>query len=128
LFQREGLIQPWHDRLIPPGADWEKEIDDNLERADIILLLVSIDFITSDYCYELEMDRALERHDAGEARVIPIIVRDCKWKKTRIAHLQVLPPDGKPVIKWDDRDTAWRTVADGIEVVVEELRARASRR
>ena len=86
-------------------------------------------FIASDYCYDLEMDRALERHDAGEARVIPIIVRDCKWKKTRFAHLQVLPPDGKPVTIWDDRDTAWRIVADGIEEVVEELRAeRASRR
>ncbi|MGH7454472.1 MAG: TIR domain-containing protein, partial [bacterium] len=122
LLQRQGLIEPWHDRNIEAGDDWKMRIDENLERADIILLLVSADFIASDYCYEKEMKRALERHDAGEARVIPVIVRDVNWKRAPFAKLQALPKDGKAVMKWPSKDTAWRNVSEGIERVVEELR------
>src|SRR5260221_9866333 len=71
LLHRQGLISEWHDRDILPGAEWAREIDARLETASIILLLISADFLASDYCYELEMQRALERHKRGEARVIP---------------------------------------------------------
>jgi internalin A len=76
LLQRQGRIESWHDRDIEAGDEWKRKIDDNLERADIILLLVSADFIASEYCYEKEMTRAIERHEKNEARVIPVIVRD----------------------------------------------------
>ena len=122
LMQRQEVITAWHDRLIGAGEEWKHEIDENLERADLILLLVSSDFIASDYCYDEEMTRALQRHDAGKARVIPVIVRDVNWSKAPFAKLQALPKDGKAVTLWPDRDCAWRNVAEGIERAAEELR------
>jgi hypothetical protein len=92
--------------------------------AKIILLLVSSDFIASDYCYDIEMKRALEKHRAGEARVIPIILHPCDWERATFAKLQTLPKDAKPVTKWSNRDEAWTDVARGIRKVVEELRKR----
>ncbi len=127
LLQRQRLIETWHDRRINPGDEFDKEIDENLERADIILLLVSSDFIASDYCYDIEMKRALERHQKGEARVIPIILRDVNWKIAPFAQLQALPKDGLPVTKWPDKDSAWRNVSEGIERVVEEMRKNVGR-
>jgi internalin A len=76
ILQRQNIIESWHDRLIGPGDEWKQAIDDNLERADIVLLLISSDFIASDYCYDLEMKAALKRHDEKKARVVPIVVRD----------------------------------------------------
>lgn len=121
LLQRQRLIETWHDRLIGAGDEWKEKIDDNLERAGIILLLVSADFIASDYCYEKEMARALERHEKGEARVIPIIVRDVNWSHAPFTKLQFLPKDGLAVTKWPDKDSAWRNVSEGIEKVAEEM-------
>jgi internalin A len=88
LFQRQGLVSLWHDRLIAPGDDWAKTIDTHLETASVILLLVSADFLASDYCYSIEMQRALERHAANEVRVVPILVRPVDWKGAPFAHLQ----------------------------------------
>lgn len=126
LLQRRGSIESWHDRKVGAGDDWAKEIDKNLERADIVLLLVSADFIASDYCYEREMNRAMERHDKKEARVIPVIVRDVNWSKAPFAKLQSLPRDGLAVTKWPDRDSAWRTVSEGIEALVNEMQESSS--
>jgi len=93
-----------------------------METADVILLLVSADFIQSDYCYDVEMKRALERHEAGEACVIPILVRDVAWKDAPFDKLQFLPAGGKAVTTWGPdkyaRDTAWRNVAEGIESAI----------
>jgi internalin A len=122
LLHRMRLIGEWHDRRIEPGGDWKKQIDENLEQADIILLLVSARFVASDYCYEKEMKRALQRHKAGEARVIPVIVRDVNWRRAPFAKLQALPKDGKPVMKWANRDSAWRNVSEEIERVVRQMR------
>jgi internalin A len=124
LLQRQGLIEPWHDRTIEAGDEWKQKIDEHLERAAIILLLVSADFITSDYCFEKEMQQALERHKRGEARVIPVVVRDVNWRIAPFAQLQALPKDGKAVTLWENRDSAWRNVSEGIERVVEEMRPR----
>jgi internalin A len=125
LFQRQGLIEPWHDRRIGAGTEWAGQINDNLERADVVLLLVSADFIASDYCYDTEMTRALERHEKGVARVIPIIISDCIWRSALFGKLQALPTDGRPVANWGPdkyaRDSAWKNVADGIEKVLREL-------
>jgi internalin A len=122
LLQRQGMIETWHDRNINAGDDWKQKIDDNLERADIVLLLVSADFIASDYCYEKEMKRALERHNNGEAVVIPVIVRDVNWMTAPFARLQGLPQDGLAVTLWPDQDSAWRNVSDGIEKVAMRIR------
>lgn len=122
ILERRGLIFPWHDRLIRAGKNWAEEIDTNLKVANIILLLVSADFIASDYCYSTEMKLALERHEAGEARVIPIILRDVNWTKAPFAKLQALPKDGKAVTLWPDRDSAWRDVSEGIERAIQSIR------
>ncbi|MFH1740846.1 MAG: TIR domain-containing protein [bacterium] len=126
-LQRQGVIANWHDRRIIAGEEWKKEIDEHLEEADIILLLVSADFIASDYCYEIEMKRALERHENGEARVIPIILRPTEWAEAPFAKLQALPKDAKPVTTWQpndpNNDEAWLDVAKGIRRAAEGLRA-----
>ncbi len=122
LLKRQGLISFWHDRLITPGTDWAKAIDTHLETASIVLLLVSADFFASDYCYGIEMKRALEREAAGEARVIPILVRPADWTEAPFAHLQPLPTDARPIVSWRNKDTALADVAAGIRrVIVEEL-------
>ncbi len=101
LLERQGLITSWHDCEIRAGDDWAIEIDTHLESAQIILLLISADFLASDYCYGVEMKRALERHFTGEARVVPIILRPVDWKHEPILNsLQALPTDGKPVTTW----------------------------
>jgi len=122
ILHRQRLIQPWHDRRISAGEDWKRQIDENLDQADIILLLVSADFIASDYCYDIEMNRALESHKEGKASVIPIIIRDVNWKSSLFSKMQVLPTNGKAITTWANRDTAWRNVVEGIEKVVKEFR------
>ena len=121
LLQRQGVIVSWHDRLIGAGQEWKEQISRNLEQADIILLLVSADFIASDYCYDVEMGGALARHETGKAWVIPVIVRDVDWSNAPFAKLQALPRDGRAVRLWPDRDAAWRNVAEGIKKAAEEL-------
>src|SRR5687768_15227287 len=97
VFERQGRIVKWHDRMIPAGASWQGEIDGRLNRAQIILLFVSPSFIESRYCYDVEMGAALERHAKGDARVLPIILRPCAWDATPFASLQALPRDARPL-------------------------------
>src|SRR5215469_11139240 len=94
-------VDEWHDQQIVGGADWAGQIDEQLNSADIIVLLVSADFLASKYCYAVEMARALERHQRGEARVVPVILRPCDWQSSPLNVLQVLPKDGKPVVDWE---------------------------
>jgi hypothetical protein len=117
LLERNGYIRGWHDRRIEPGNDWKRAIDANFEKARIILLLVSSDFLASDYCYDVEMKRALLKSDAGEADVLPIILRDCDWSGAPFAKLQALPKDAKSVTSWANRDAAWKDVATWIRKV-----------
>src|SRR5438128_8216509 len=119
-LQRQELIDVWHDRDISAGTEWEQEIKKHLNEAKIILLLVSPDFMDSDYCYGIEMKRALERHQRGEARVIPIILRHVYWQAI-LGTLQALPTDAKPVRSWSDVDEALFDVTEGIRKVLEQL-------
>src|SRR5713101_5117270 len=121
LLKRQGLISMWHDRLLQPGNDWAREIDSHLNQASVILLLISADFLVSDYCYGIEMKRALERQEAGEVRVIPILLRSVDWKGAPFGHLQALPTDAKPITAWSNEDTALTDVAAGIRRVIEDL-------
>jgi WD40 repeat protein/GTPase SAR1 family protein/predicted MPP superfamily phosphohydrolase len=120
-LRRENVIGFWHDRMIGAGAEWRDEIDRHLERAGIILLLVSPDFIASEYCYDIETKRALERHAAGEAVVIPVVLRPVDWMNTPLAELQSLPRDNRAVTLWENRDAAFVEIANGIRQAVEQL-------
>jgi 3',5'-cyclic AMP phosphodiesterase CpdA len=121
LLRRQGIVRDWHDRRIGAGEDWKGTIDEHLNRADIIILLISADFIASDYCYDLEMKRSLERNALGEARVIPVILRACDWIRGPFGSLQALPRDGKPVTSWANRDEAWTNIAYGIRAIVDRI-------
>src|SRR5215212_4213716 len=118
-LERQGQIEWWHDREIVPGWEWEEAIDKNLRTADIIFLLVTPDFMASDYVFEREIDRAIERHERGEARVIPIIVRPSDWKWAPFGKLQALPKDARPITTWPNRDEAWLDVVEGLRRAVE---------
>jgi hypoxanthine phosphoribosyltransferase len=121
-----NLVEDWHDRMIAGGEEWEKEIDRYLNSADVILLLVSPDFLNSRYCFGVEMRRALERHKADEARVIPIIVRPALWDAVdELNRLQALPEGATPVTdpNWSNEDTAWENVCRGIHKTIEKLMA-----
>jgi CHAT domain-containing protein len=120
-LKRQGLIEEWHDRKILPGQVWAEAIDENLKTSEIVLLLVSPDFMYSDFSYEKEMKQALDKDERGETRVIPIIVRPADWQWAPFGKLQALPKDGKPITTWSNRDRAWLNVVEGIRKAVEEL-------
>jgi hypothetical protein len=120
-LKRTGKISTWHDRQIEPGSDWKYEINLRLNTCDLIILLISPNFMRSDYCYGIEMQLALERHKAGQARVIPIILRPVDWAGTPIGELQVLPTEGKAITTWRNRDEAFHDVVVGIKDVVDRI-------
>lgn len=124
MLEKKGVIRSWHDRKIVAGDNWKGKIDENLEKADIVLLLVSSNFLASDYCYDIEMKRALERHDKGEACTVPVIISACDWELADFARIQALPKDAKPVESWAIRNEAWNDIAKGIRKVATELAAR----
>jgi hypothetical protein len=107
-------IAEWHDREIAPGADWNAEISAQLESADLIVLLLSADFLASDYCFGVEVNRALARLKAGEVRVAPIIVKPCYWEESVFSELQILPRDAKPVSSYASPDEAWTEITKEI--------------
>ena len=121
-LERDGDIQGWYDSDISGGMEWKVEIMTHLNAAHIILLLVSQDFIDSDFCWGTEMKEAMKRHKAGTARVIPIIVRHCDWQGTPFAKLQALPTDAKPLSSWSDEDEALLQVTRGIRQVIKGMK------
>ena len=105
------------------GQEFGEEIDAHLDEADVILLLISSDFLASEYCYQREMKRAMERHEAREAIVIPVILRPCDWHDTPFGKLQASPKDGIPITKWPNIDEAFLNVVTAIK---NALKARGS--
>jgi len=121
-LKRLGLISSWYDNDILPGDDWAEEIAEKLKRADIVLLLVSPDFVASKYCYEVELGEAMKRHAEGTAAVLPIIIRPTNaWTKLPFGALNALPTGGKPIPKWASRDDGWANVAAGVQRIAENL-------
>ena len=120
-LKHQGLIDVWHDRRIDAGDDWAQAIDANLASADVILLLVSSDFIASRYCFELEAKEAMRRHTAGEAVVIPVILRPCDWHSLPFGKLQAATTDGRAVVKF-------QTLDDGFLEVVQAIKKAATRK
>ena len=121
MLKRQGVIETWHDRRIGAGENIDYAIDERIKSDEIILLLVSPDFIASDYCYEVEMTRALERHVSGQAIVIPVILRACDWHHAPFGKLNATPRDGKPVTQWPDIDEAFLQVAKAVREAAERL-------
>lgn len=121
LLRREGLIDMWHDREIRPGEPLADTIDENLNRADVVLLLVSSSFLASEYCYSVEMARAMERADARECIVVPVIIRSCDWQSAPFSKYLALPTDGKPVTSWTNLDDAFTDIAVGLRNLATEF-------
>lgn len=122
-LQRSRLIRTWTAHTIGPGQEWRAAVDQYIDNAHLILLLISPDFLASDHHYEVEVTRALDRHRAGSARVVPIIVRHVDWRGTLIDGLLMLPENARPVSSsgWETADKAWLNVARGLRGVVEEM-------
>ena len=120
VLRRQGIISSWDDRRIGPGEEIHGEISAHLEDADIVLLLVSADFLASDYCYDIEMKRAMERHKQGLARVIPVILRPCDWHDAPFGILMACPNDGKPVVNHKTHDDGFLQVAQAVRQVAVE--------
>lgn len=121
-LRRANVIEVWSDREISAGTQWAEEIDSRLRSSQIILLLISADFLASDYCYGNEAKTALGMHDAGEATVIPIIVRPCVWESTPFAKLQVLPRNGRALTTYSDLDEILVALAQEVLRVAEATR------
>jgi hypothetical protein len=123
ILKRLEQVVVWCDREIQAGTEWEHEIEEKLNTAHIILLLVSADFIASDYCYGMEMKKALELHRTRRAHVLPILLRPVDWQGAPFATLQMLPTGAKPIMQWEDQDEALENVAKGIRSIVNLLRS-----
>ena len=126
ILKRQGIIESWHDRGITAGSEWAGEIDAHLNSAQVILLLISADFLASDYCYDIELKQAMERHEAREAVVIPIILKPVDWHGAPFGKLQALPKNAQPVTAWPSQDEAFLNVAQGIRKAVEAMAAQKS--
>ena len=115
-LKRLKLIDAWHDRKLKAGDDLDHEISANLEKADIAVFLLSVDFINSQYCYDVELEKALELHAKGSLVVVPVVLRSCLWQHTPLAKLLALPKDGKAVTAWADRDEALTDVVESLRL------------
>jgi TPR repeat protein len=114
-LRRSGLISEWHDRMIDPGQQWKDQIDQYLDSAQLILFLISSDFINSGYCMDVEVARARERHKRNEAILVPIILRPVLWQVILwLEELQALPKNALPIVQWSPRDLAYVSVCEGI--------------
>src|ERR1035441_2398447 len=121
ILQREGFLKIWCDLEIKPGHMWDDEIKRKLEEAELYIFLVSAALLDSEYVLKVELPIAERRLKAGEARIIPVILKDCSWKRY-FGGIQALPAGGRPVRKWPDRDTAFHDVEKGIESTIFEMR------
>lgn len=120
-LKRMGKITTWHDRRIVPGQEFENQIDHYFSQADIILLLISSDFIASDYCYQVEMTNALERHKRGEAVVIPVILRECAWHQLPFGSIMAATIDGKPITRFASHDEGYVQVVDAVSRAIAHM-------
>src|SRR2546421_456184 len=123
LLQHQEIISSCHYRQIIAGTDWAMTFNEHINTASIILLLISSDFLASDYCSSIEMQRALARHIAGDAQVIPILLRPADLSGTPFTHLSCLPHNVHPVMNWTDYDEAFFDIATGIRAAIKELRS-----
>ena len=122
ILKNKKYLDWWTDRRLVPGDEFEIAIKEKFRSADIILLLISSYFLASPFCWEIELAEAIDRHDNGTARVVPIFVRECLPEETPIEKLHGVPPKNQPISNWSNRHKAWRAVAVGIQAAVEDWR------
>lgn len=121
MLKKQGLIDTWHDRRISAGEHLDESIKIEIEKADVVLLLLSADFLASDYCYEIEAALALSKHRSGHGRAISVILRPCDWVNTPLKDYLATPKDGLPVTKWPDIDEAFLDVTKSIRLAIEQI-------
>jgi hypothetical protein len=121
-LRSEGRIKTFWDRDIGPGREWHSEITEELQDADIVLFLMSDDFLASRYCQQVELPAALEMHNQGLVRAVPIILRPCEWQVTPLGRLQAIPRNGRPVTEWVHRSEAFDEVMQGVQTAIDEVR------
>jgi hypothetical protein len=122
-LRNQGVISDWYDGDIPPGTEWKTQIMDHLKTAQVILLLISADFMASNFCYGIELKESIARHDANQARVLPVVLRPTDWEGAPFAKLQMLPSDARPISAWSSRDAAFLDVIAGIKRAIQDLNA-----
>jgi hypothetical protein len=124
MLKRSGKVETWNDRELIAGQEWDDRIMTELSNANIILLLISIDFNASDFIWDKELASAMKRHEEGTAHVVPVILRRCEWSALPYAKLQALPRNAKPVTEYANRDEAFTEVAIGVERLVDSIRSK----
>jgi hypothetical protein len=121
LMERNGLILPWYDRRLTGGEKWEPRILQELNEADAVICQPSPEYLASDFCLS-ELNAAIKRREAGEAELIPYVLRTSGWKEVlTLGEIQLLPADAKPLAQWKDNDQYWRAVAEGIQASLKKL-------
>jgi hypothetical protein len=126
LLAREGLVESWHAQAIPPDTNGASAIGEYLEAADLILFLVSDSFLGSSHYWRTETQRAVERHMAGEAMIMPIVLSPCDWANTPFSGLPVLPSDALAVTRWSSREEAWAYIAQALRREMMSFQSRGS--
>lgn len=121
MLKRLNKIDVWSDHKLIPGQEWDEEIKNELAKSHIILLLISADFNNSEYIWEKELAVALQKHQEGTARVVPVILRKCEWQEMPYAKIQALPRGAKPVTAFPDNDEAFSQIAAGIRILVDDM-------
>ncbi len=114
VLEKQGLLETWEDRRIGGGSGWLEDIQEAMERASVAVLLISADFLTSEFILKEEVPRLLQRQRESGLSVLPVIVRSCAWKEVGwFREIQVLPPDGKPLASFtgDRRDAELANIA-----------------
>jgi hypothetical protein len=127
MLRREGGISEWYDRQISAGASIDREIAKQLDGCQVFVALVSPDFLSSKYCYEKEMTRAIERHEVGEILIIPVILEPCDWQASPLRAFKAVPRDGKPISEWTNKNAAWLDVVTELRRLVQMPRSEDSR-
>lgn len=120
----------WHDEHIDAGAEWERKIRDRLENTDIFIMLISIDFLNSQFIYDVEFKAAVARQKAGKSIILPVIIKPCVWYTDfhlgeytfNFRQLQVLPKEGRPLSDWPSEDHGLHDIAESIRMLLENMR------
>jgi len=118
--KRKGEVELWNDQEIAPGTEWKEAIIQNLKAADIIVLLLSPDFLASDFIWDEELPIVDKLFQENKTKVVPILLRDCDWSSTDYGKIQAVPTDPKtlkltPIKNWDDKDNAWKIVLEQVK-------------
>ena len=125
---REQQINIWYDRQMIAGEEWSDEINERLNSAGMVFLLISRDFLSSKYCFDVELPHIIKRQEKGETVVVPILLSACEWEKAAFSQYQLLPSTRIPVASWPNVDEAFRDVVIGVRKAVEKLRGESEER